>query len=393
MIDWSDIRRQFPAVERRVYLNTAGGAPLSRRAAAAGGRYYELTLEDGDIHWDAWLEQVEEVRGRVARLIGADADEVAFVGNASSALSIAAHMLAGRGGVVTVEDEFPSCTLPWLQLGYDVGFVRPRRDGSVTVADIEEELASWRRAGGRRSDAADRHARPGLLAVSFVQFKSGFRFDLTELGELCAAHELELVVDATQGLGAFPLDVSAARVGFLASSGYKWLTAGYGVAILHVRSGLLDRLEFPVVGWRSARDPYALTWDQLDLTRRAAGLEQGHPPFAGVFALGAALELVEEIGVEAIAARILELMSHLHGRLAEAGFEVLSTTDPEHMSGICVVDVPEAARAVRQLAEREIVVSSRGRGIRVSIHHYNDEDDVDRFVEALAEIRPPGKST
>jgi len=319
----------------------------------------------------------------VARLIGADPDEIAFVGNASTALSIAAHMLADRGGVVTVEDEFPSCTLPWLQLGHDVSFAGRRRNGTVTLEDLEEAL-------DRRPASARREA-PGVLAVSFVQFRSGFRFDLGELGELCADRELELVVDATQGLGAFPVDVGAARVGFLASSGYKWLTAGYGVAILQVRSELLDRLEFPVAGWRSARDPYALTWDELDLTHRAAGLEMGHPPFAGIFALGAALELIEEIGVEAIAARILELVGRLHERLAQAGFRVLSTTDPGHMSGICVVDIEAPGRAVEALAERDIVVSSRGRGLRVSVHHYNDTDDVDRFVDALSELRPPGK--
>lgn len=382
MIDWQAIRRRFPAVERRVYLDTAGGAPVSRRAAEAGRRYYELSLQDGDLHWDAWLEQIDRIRARVARLIGADADEIAFVGNTSSALGLAAHMLADRGGVLTVKEEFPSCTLPWLQLGHDVVFVDRRRDGTVTVANLEEGLARLPPTGRCRD--------LGVLAVSFVQFRSGFRFDLGELGDFCATHELELVVDATQGLGAFPVDAGGAGVGFLASSGYKWLAAGYGVAILYVRAGLLERLAFPVAGWRSARDPDELVWDELDQTHRAAGLEQGHPPFAGVFALGGALELVEEIGVAAISGRILELMDHLHESLAEAGFAVLSTADPRYMSGICVVEVDRPVQAVEELAERDIVVSSRGRGIRVSVHHYNDHDDIARLLEALAAIRPPG---
>jgi len=260
MADWQAVRAEFPAVTRRVYLNTAGGGPVSRRAAEAGRRYYELTLEDGDVHWDAWLERVDEVRAAVARLIGADPDEIAFVGNASTALSIAAHMLADRGGVVTVEDEFPPCTLPWLQLGHDVSFAGRRRNGTVTLEDLEEAL-------DRRPASARREA-PGVLAVSFVQFRSGFRFDLGELGELCADRELELVVDATQGLGAFPVDVGAARVGFLASSGYKWLTAGYGVAILQVRSELLEPAGVPGGGMAERPGP----------VRPDLGRARPHPP-------------------------------------------------------------------------------------------------------------------
>lgn len=369
-MDWQEARALFPAVEKSVYLNTAGGAPISARSAEAGRRYYEQSLADGDVHWDAWLEEVEAVRRKLARFLNARPVNLAFTANASIGLSVAAHMLKGSGRVLSVADEFPSCTLPWLQLGCDVDFVPTERDGTIGIRDLEA-VAS---------------AETSVLAISFVQFKSGFRNDLGRLGEFCRERELALVVDATQGFGSFPIDVSESGVDFLSFSGYKWATAGYSVAGLYISDRFMKPDKFPLVGWRSSRDPYALVYDEIDLAEGAVALEQGHPPFAGVFSLGAALDLIREIGIQRIADRILELVHYLHEKLDEAGIWVLSTRDEEHMSGIAVVDVDEPKEVVAGLRDRGIFVSTRGQGIRVSLHYYNDVSDIDRFVEALTEV-------
>lgn len=366
-MDWSEARALFPAVERNVYLNTAGGGPLSERSAAAGRDYYNSSLRDGDVHWDAWLERVEAVRRQLARAINARPTNVAFLANASTGLSAAAHMLRGRGRVVAVADEFPSCTLPFLQLGYDVDFVPTARDGSV----------------GRRDLAAACTDQTGILVISFVQYKSGFRNDMARLGEFCKERSLAFVVDATQGFGAFPLDVSANHADFLVFSGYKWANAGYSIAGLYVGGRFLDPQGFPLVGWRSPREPYALVEDRLDIAPRAAALEQGHPPFAGVFALGASLELMEELGIHKIGRRIVELTGYLHGRLDAAGIWVLSTRDEAHLSGISVAAADDPVGVVARLREQGIIVSTRGEGIRISVHYYNKRADIDRLVTAL----------
>jgi len=369
-MDWTAARALFPAVEQNVYLNTAGGGPMSARAAAAGRGYYEQSLQDGDIHWDEWLEQVEAVRRKLARAINARPVDVAFVGNASTGLNIAAHMLRDRGRVLAVADEFPSCTLPFLHLGYDVDFVPTARDGSVGIRDL----------------AAACSDKTGILAISFVQYKSGFRNDMARLGAFCKERDLAFVVDATQGFGAFPLDVSDNAADFLVTSGYKWANAGYSVAGLYLSSRFLQPELFPLVGWRSPREPYALNYDTLDLPERAAALEQGHPPFAGVFALGAALELMMEIGLQKIGRRIVELTRYLHERLDEAGIWVLSTREEAHLSGITIAAAAEPVEAVKRLREQGIIVSTRGEGVRVSVHYYNNHQDIDRFVEALAQL-------
>ena len=367
-MDWRDARALFPSVDKTVYLNTAGGGPLSEPSAAAGRAYYEQSLADGDIHWDAWLERVESVRAKLAGFLNGAPANIAFTANASTGLNVAAHMLRGRGRVLTVADEFPSCTLPFLQLGYDVDFVETAADGAIGFDELDAAVS----------------ADTAVLAVSFVQYKSGFRSNLQRLGAFCRERELALVLDATQGFGAFPIDVAASQPDFVSFSCYKWANAGYSIGGVYLADRFLQPEAYPLVGWRSARDPYALGYDSLDLTRDARALEQGHPPFAGVFALGAALDLIAEIGIDRIAARIVELTGHLHERLDAAGIGVLSTRDETHLSGISVAAAEDPGAMVARLRDDGIIVSTRGEGIRVSVHYYNNRADIDRFVAALA---------
>lgn len=376
MTDWSVIRALFPAVEKQIYLNTAGGAPIPRRTAEAGRRYYEQSFEDGDVHWDDWLQQVDETRRKVAGLLNTSPTNVAFLANASAGLNFAARMLDGRGSVLTVTDEFPSCTLPWLQLGYEVTFVEAGQDGQVSLDQIVAALSD----------------ETGVLCISHVQYKSGFRHDLAALGRICKEHDLAFVVDATQSFGAFPIDIADAGIDFFVTSGYKWITSGYSVAVFCISDNYLHSEAFPAVGWRSAEEPYRLICDHLDLSGAAAALEQGHPPFAGVMSLSASLDLVDLIGIDQIEARILELTRYLRDKLGEHNIEVLSTSEQDHLSGITIVDAADPQAIVAYLKKRGIVTSTRGDGIRVSLHYFNNFEDIDRFVAELVSVIDAGSA-
>lgn len=141
-----------------------------------------------------------------------------------------------------------------------------------------------------------------------------------------------------------------------------------------------------MVGWRSARVPYALVNDHLDLAANTTALELGHPLFPGMFALGGALRLFEELGSAAVEARVHELTAYLHRRLKEHHLSILSTQDPAHCSGITMLQVEHPQRVVEELKAQGIFVAARRQGVRVSLHFYNNHDDVDRFVEALVEL-------
>lgn len=371
MIDWTTLRAEFPAAARYTYLNTAGAPPMSRRAAAAAQRYYAEMLAEGDLGWHRWLDEVEQVRRRVARLINADPDEVAFTASTSQAFNLIAALIGPPSHVVAMADEFPSATLPWLQRGDRVSFVCARAGGAIALADVEAALAPDTRA----------------VVSSSVMYATGFRQDLQALGALCRRRAVRLAVDVTQSAGVFPIDVRRDGIDALAFSGYKWTMAGYGIAAMYVSRELLRGAKMPVAGWFSARDPEAVINDRLDLKDTAAALEVGCPPFAGIFALGGSLDVLDMVGQPAIERRVSELTDYLHARLSSAGLPVASPRDPAQRAGITVVPAPDAAAIVEALAVRGIIVSARGAGVRISVHIFNTEADIDRCVAALASIR------
>jgi cysteine desulfurase/selenocysteine lyase len=369
-MNWSEIRALFPAAEQYTYLNTAAAPPLSILAAREGQRYYEQMAEHGDVAWDGWLCQVEDIREKLASFINADARSIAFTYSTSHGMNLIAGILDHSGDVLCPADEFPSCTLPWLQQRYRVHFVRSRDRGVVDADDLQRSITIETR----------------VLVASYVQFATGFRHDLVALGQLCRERNVVFVVDATQGMGVFPIDVVNSGIDFLVFSGYKWAQAGYGVGGLYVAPRFLNPTAFPVAGWWSARDPEAVVNDRLNLKETAAALEVGCPHFAGIFALGAALTLFEEIGKSQIEERIHELTDYLHQRLQAERFNIASPLNRDQRSGITIVEMRNAPDIVKRLAEKKIIVSARGKGLRVSVHIFNNFDDIDRLIAGLREL-------
>jgi selenocysteine lyase/cysteine desulfurase len=213
MVDWLAVRAEFPAASRYTYLNSAGAPPVSRRAATEAERYYREMLEEGDRPWPSWIEHVEAVRMRAAALLHADADEIAFTFSSSHAFSLFAPLVGPPAHVVAMRDEFPSATLPFLQYGDEVTFVESRPDTTIPLDAIEASLTPRTRA----------------VVTSSVMYATGFRQDLSALGELCRCRGVRLLVDATQSVGVVPVDVKADCIDALAFSGYKWTMAGYGI--------------------------------------------------------------------------------------------------------------------------------------------------------------------
>jgi selenocysteine lyase/cysteine desulfurase len=371
MTDWLAVRAEFPAASRYTYLNTAGAPPVSRRAASEAQRYYREMLEEGDLRWPQWLEQVEVVRARAAALINAHPDEIAFTFSSSHAFTLLAQLVGPPAHIVAMRDEFPSSTIPFLQHGDELTFVHARADSTVALEDIEAAITPRTRA----------------VVSSSVMYATGFRQDLSALAAVCRRRGVRLLVDATQSIGVVPIDVKADPVDALVFSGYKWTMAGYGIGVMYVARELLQSARVPVAGWWSARDPEAVINDRLDLKPTAAVFEVGCPHFAGIFALGGSLDLLAELGAGAVQERVTELTDYLHERLAAAGFEIASPREKARRAGITIVGSERAAEIVAALAQAGIVVSARGAGIRVSVHVFNVERDVDRFVGALQALR------
>src|SRR5215218_858925 len=179
MINWADVRAKFPVTDRSVYLNTAAAGPLAEATAQAGAEYYQQMMNDGDVHWDAWLARCEEVRKQVAAFINAEPEEIGFTTNTSSGMNLIVDALEKHGEVISCDLEFPVTTIPWMHRRIPVHFVKSV-DGVVRPEDVRAAM----------------NTRTGIVSMSYVQFSNGFRADLEELGRNKAEHAL--VVNASQ---------------------------------------------------------------------------------------------------------------------------------------------------------------------------------------------------
>jgi cysteine desulfurase/selenocysteine lyase len=364
---WDEVRTDFPGLQGKCYLNAAAASLTPRPVREAVEAFYREQEAGGDSYWESWLERRERVRGKVARFIGAEPDEIAFVPNTSSGINLIADLIDQDGPVLAHENEFPAVTLPFLHRGVPVRF--------VAAAEGVLRLESF--TAGQAPHAA-------TLAVSHVQFSNGCRQDLDAFGVIKAGRHF--VVCASQSLGAFPVDVRRSRIDALACAGHKWLCAGYGAGLCYVSRALVAERPPRAVGWLSGEDPYRFDNRTLRLLASNARSELGCPPFGPIFALGAAVDYLSGIGVAAIAERVLMLNVYLTARLARAGFEVLSPSG-EHRSGQTLVSVELPEQAVAFLAEQGISVTPKPEGIRISTHFYNDEQELDVCVAALARYR------
>ena len=359
---WAEVRKDFPALSRHVYLNAAAASPTPRPVREAVCGFYREMEEDGDDHWDEWLARREQVRAAVARFINAEPDEIAFTPNTSAGINLIVDLLEQDGDVLSNELEFPTVTLPWIHRGVRVHFV-PARDGIVPPTAFAEETA------------------PGAatIAISHVQFSNGCRLDLDALGAIKG--ERRLVVCGSQSLGALPVDVRTSRIDAFATAGHKWLCAGYGAGFAYLSRGLLRRPPREM-GWLSVEDPYAFDNRRYKLVPAARRSELGCPPFGPIFGLGAAVEYMAGLGAAAIAARVLALNAYLTDRLQQAGMRVLSPAGA-HRSGQTLVAVADPPRAALFLRARGVLVTEKPQGLRIATHFYNREEDVDACVGAL----------
>ncbi len=359
---WQKIRSDFPITKRTVYLDHASAGPVPRPVAEAYQRYAQTHLERADASWPEWVVQREQVRRQAAAFINAKPEEIAFTTSTSHGMNLIAELLAGEGKVLTNTAEFPSTTLPWLWRKADLVWQKDE-DGRVLLEGLKKKLT------------------PGVrtVAASWVQYASGYRQDLETLGRLKKGRYL--VVNATQGLGALQADVEKWQADFLCTNSYKWLMAGYGCGLLYVREKWLKKFKPQGAGWRSMQHPERMDNRKLDLRSDAGRYEWGCPGFPVIFALGAALKYLKDIGMERIEKRVLELSAFAQERLSAAGFEVISA--PEARSAITVFRYPNAQRAAKKLLARGIYVSARGPGLRVAPHFYNTFEEIDVFIQKL----------
>lgn len=369
MVNWNEIRKEFPVCNKYVYLNPAGGSPMSKSASEAGQLFYKEMLEFGDTYWETWLARTEDTRKKLANYINASEKEIGFTTNTSHGMNMVAQALKNEGSILTMRDEFPSTTFPWLNQNTRIAFVEPK-NYAYSLSDIEKSLTPDIK----------------ILVSSYVQYNTGFRQDLEKLGNFCKTNDLTFVVNATQALGIFPVDVQKSNIDFLVFTGLKWATAGYGIGGLYMNKKWLSKNNFPFAGWRSVKMPEKMDNLALELKNEASVIESGCPHFPNIFALGGALDLFNKIGQKNISERVIYLNRFLQNQLETLGVKVIVQEKDINRSGILIAKIKNPREIVSKLAEKNIIVSARGEGVRISTSIFNNEKDIEILIHELKSI-------
>ena len=375
------VEREFPVVRQFTYLDAASRGPWPERTRAAVAQFAEQAQTPfADYVDDSAIPHPAAALARtgLARLIGAGEEDLVWTQNTSHGLNIAAHGIDWRPGdnVVVPTDDYPSLSYAFHNLGargVEVRFVSFAGVGPT----VDEIMA-----------ATDRHTR--AVACSSIRWDSGWRMDLTELGERCARLGCLLILDGTQLVGAGRIDVRAAKISALAVHGYKWLMAGQGIAALYVAPEVAEQIR-PTFAGSGGYDGPIESFDPDRAWKRGAGryATGGNNP-TGFVALASSLSLIEEIGMDRIDATNAALSTRLHAGLSGIPrVQILSSADPAHRSAITFFTLGERGRddaLARALHAQRIIVALRPNGIRVSPDFYNSEADIDRFVDTVGAL-------
>lgn len=371
----------MPITQKWAYLDHAAVGPLSRPAAEAVRRYAQQAELEGDTVWPEWNQRVSQVRQAFAELISARPDEICLVPNTTTGINLVAEGWPWRPGdnIVLPEGEFPSNLFPWQNQrsrGVELR-VAPRRDGRVDLDDLFQYV----------DDSTV------MIALSWVGYASGFRVDLDELTQRAHDRGVLIFVDAIQGLGMYGLDCQKTPIDFLAADGHKWLLGPEGCGVAMIRADHLTKIRCGNVGWNSVENSFNYSQPEMKLRGAASRFESGSSNMVGAAALLGSLELFSKViachGPTAIGDRVVSLANQLNQGLLNLGASTRFPDSPSHQSGIVTFDVPWATPAEIRTAglNKQVVVSCRDGGVRAAVHAYNDESDLQRLVDVVAELK------
>jgi selenocysteine lyase/cysteine desulfurase len=362
-------RDEFPATKDKVFLGSHTLSPLSRRARAAVNRYLDIWEEkaSAELVWfEDFIPEMRRVEALYAELIAADTDEICLVPSVSSAISTLASCFdfGEHNEIVVSRDEFPTDCHVWL--------AQERRGAKVV----------WIEGRDEKDYAAAITDRTAIVSASRVSYLDGAMLDPVALGRACTNHVF-YVLDDFHGSGVVPLDVHATGAHALVCGALKYLLGGPGVAFLYVRAEVSPTLEPTATGWFAKDDFFAFDNSSLDWSPTAQRFAQGTPSPAAIYAAGAGLDLIHEVGIDRIRERTIELTAYLIDAATDAGFPVRTPREPERRGAVVSFEVPDAKATLERLLAGGIVVDERHGAIRACPHFFSSEDDIDALFKAL----------
>ncbi len=370
-----EIRSLFAATEHYAYLNSAAVSPMPRTAIDAVNWQLNDVATHGSEHYPDWVKTKGRCRELLAGMLNVGPEHIAFMRNTSDCFAAVAAGLEWKPGdnIVTFGNEFPANFYPWRRVRDRYGVelrICPERDGRYEISEL--------------IDMIDSNTR--VVAVSAVQFASGFRADLERIGKAARAVDAIFAVDVIQGLGQMGFDLEEANVDIAAGASHKWLCAPEGCGILYVSERARELVDPVFVGWISVETPWDFDDREQPFKPNALAWESGTGPSSLFYGLEQSLLLLGQVGLEKIRLYLTELSGYLCERLSGTNYRIISSREPseataivcvEHLGGMHCNEIAERLRAAG------VIVSPRGDRLRIAPHFYNNTDDIDRLIDAL----------
>lgn len=362
--DWESYRKMFPVVNQQTYFMTAGAGALPDMVYEAIINRYKTVSSFGGRVFGENLQILEICREKIAKLIGAEKADIAFIPNVSFGMNALAHSLPPQSSVLLSKDDFSSSLLPWKNTDHTLHYV----EKTENLLKLNTELNYTH------------------VVASQVNFADGYKLDIEKLrGRFPDSF---LIINGTQALGAFPIDVKAQKIDALVCSCYKWMCCGEGIAFIYINPDLFKTLKPKFIGWRSVKS--AMSFDgNIQLYDSARVFELGWDNMTIFSGLDVALNLLTEIGITNISDRILYLNQYLVKKLERYNIPIHSNTYAEHSSGIILIGPFEQGKlntVMVDLEKNNIWATQRNGGIRISLHYYNNEKDIDNLMSVLKEV-------
>jgi selenocysteine lyase/cysteine desulfurase len=369
------LRKEFPVLQRKTYLNSGSYCALANEVRAAFDAYMEDRLLVG-ANWDVWVTKNESVRKLTATLLNASADEIAVTASVSAGLNALASALqftGPRNKVVVSDFEFPTNAQIWHAQeprGARVVHVPRAADGYIPTEMFEK--------------AIDEQTQ--LVAITHVCFRNGAKLDIPGIVRLARAKGAKVLLDCYQSVGSLDIDVKALDVDFAAGGMLKYLLGTAGIGFLYAKESCVRSLLPTNSGWFAQADISAMDITANRPAPSARRFEAGTPPVVNCYAAEAGLKMLLKVGTPAIEKRNYALTRRCMQRLQEIGWPSITPPQDERRGATVAVPSRNSEGLSAELMKQDIVTSYRDDNVRASFHFYNNDDDVETFIAAMQEL-------
>jgi selenocysteine lyase/cysteine desulfurase len=374
--NFSALRRRFPVLDRKTYLNSGSYCALADSVRDAINAYMDDRLLLG-ANWDVWVTKNEAVRKGVAGVLRASPDEIAVTASASAglnALASAFDFTRGRNKVIVSDFEFPTNAQIWHAQelrGARVVHVPRAADGYIPLENFAQLIDGETR----------------LVAVTHVCFRNGARLDIPGIVRLAHARGARVLLDCYQAVGGLTVDVKKLDVDFAVGGMLKYLLGTAGIGFLYVRGELIPALTPSNSGWFAQERITAMDITANRPSPTARRFEAGTPPVVNCYAAEAGLKLILEVGTDAIEERVRALTRRCLQGLEDIGWTAVTPAQDERRGPMVAIASRDSAGLFAKLMEQDIVTSFRDANLRATVHFYNSEEDIDAFVAAMRASR------